>query len=1598
MGVLRNPDILDGKIRYERQNFAIAQLLLQKDTAVSAGDTVIIKGRYTAGGSTEVGTNDNNGITVNGTKQFTSSGVTFQTDGIAQYDILFIKEGEFRGTYVIDSVDSETQLTLIASANFTAEANLTYEIWTADIFTGTVDEQDFSKTKLILCNSEADEQDALIPSATYYGRDGGLIQDLLDSGDLAFINHTFTQTADYNYRAPHNWIDITQDQQPDADYWDDIGEVGGAAVRIYNNIGNVAKTCWLHYDGDNNQVRLKTTNMVISSANGTIIDFHVRFGSTTQQGEMDGEDDDSNRFWLRINADGKFGIPGVNTRSYSANTWYHIRFTLSDSTYRVDIDDVNYGGNINYELGGGSAYFEFSSHSQLGVTDKEYFIAAIGCTTDNNYGGDVNLIKQYHELTYSGNYTEFSKWIMRGDKTFKQYFDDYIESIYGTWYYLPNYEILFNDGDVDSGVDIDITTPETWGIIGKLQVKAYDKVILLGGYSGSARIISSAGAGNIVYKDTYAHIQKQEVLDALAIQILTREGNNPKTCELYMRYFDKGYIQIGEEVTIKANTIKFLNSGDFVETGDTQYKIRKEIYYISNGIHTYTYYELDDVLIFLASEDREVTREDQENAVLVDQVAGGESVGEANTGSNIGVDGVGVYASKSGATLQFRNIAPASSMITVTENGNDIDLDVVIGNIALDDLGVPDAMVDMNDQDLDNVGSILFDITNGIASEEGRLKWNPTDGTLEVGMPGGNVNLQIGQEMLIKCKNTSGSTIGNGKCVRISGVSGNNPEIELAEADVPGKAGVIGLATEEILHNQFGYVTTFGFVRDVDTSGFNAGDRLFLSNTAGELTITPPTGTERIVFVGLAINIDGSEGSVFLLPINVSHLGELSSVTISSPTDNELLAFDSGNGIWINQTFAELNIYNKTEIDGLDDSHQAAAESTAAAALAAHHSGVTNEHDGIYDTKAQVTAKANAKVSNDVYDGAGWNGVQTIAPSKDAVRDVIEAFTAAIFYQGTWDPADAYPATGSGYYYIVDTDGYHAIDGNTPARWYEVGDWIIYNAILTKWDVLRNTTGDNIIKVAAGDDIQIAIDEIEAIGDGKIILLAGTHVLTAMLTVSNAGVDITMEGMGRATIIETGDRTGIYVESANSAVFRHFAMDTSDMTGASKGILTDQLMDITVDSIHITGGVGLKGYGIQFFNEVGFTDEQLTIINCTVESMEIGIYGCQYCKIINNSVYNCKEWGILGQEYSTIIGNIVDGNNDTTIGISGDSVSTVMGNVIRDCDTGLVTNINCHVYGNELSDSNTIQWTRNGSEIAAQYDGTDLILSGGSGDIKSIDDLDMNTHTIKGVVDPTNNQDAATKKYVDDNAGGSLDDAFEVGKIIDGADSLVNAVQIGEATDRIKLWHDGSNPYVDYGAGTPVFNCLGGFYYFRYNGANMYYLGDSKIAVYNNKLRNIGSLTNAFDNVYADDFVNRGIKYLESSDLYDRFKAMEIRPHPTIKNSVGDPEIDNNYLIREFVGKDRHIKQFKRKFVDKVAAKRNIKSIDAETICKSYSKEEDVPEDIRDFYFENPDNLNEQDFGNSIGQWSMVNTIILKELITRNEDLEERIIELEKKR
>lgn len=158
---------------------------------------------------------------------------------------------------------------------------------------------------------------------------------------------------------------------------------------------------------------------------------------------------------------------------------------------------------------------------------------------------------------------------------------------------------------------------------------------------------------------------------------------------------------------------------------------------------------------------------------------------------------------------------------------------------------------------------IDFDLDVVIESSEGRLYWNDEDKTLNLGMAGGNVALQIGQEILIRAKNGEGATISNGEVVYVSGGVGSNPIVKLADKSIEAEAcASIAVATETVLDAQFGYFTSYGLVRELNTSAFEVGDILYLGSD-GELD-TLTTYPDYQVRVGYVIRDHISEGVIFV--------------------------------------------------------------------------------------------------------------------------------------------------------------------------------------------------------------------------------------------------------------------------------------------------------------------------------------------------------------------------------------------------------------------------------------------------------------------------------------------------------------------------------------------------------------------------------------------------------------------------------------------------------------------------------------------------------------------------------------------------------------
>jgi len=71
------------------------------------------------------------------------------------------------------------------------------------------------------------------------------------------------------------------------------------------------------------------------------------------------------------------------------------------------------------------------------------------------------------------------------------------------------------------------------------------------------------------------------------------------------------------------------------------------------------------------------------------KINGGAGGGEANTASNVGIGGVGVFKQKTGVDLEFKKVNAGSSKITITDDtvNNEVDIDVAEANLNHDSIG-----------------------------------------------------------------------------------------------------------------------------------------------------------------------------------------------------------------------------------------------------------------------------------------------------------------------------------------------------------------------------------------------------------------------------------------------------------------------------------------------------------------------------------------------------------------------------------------------------------------------------------------------------------------------------------------------------------------------------------------------------------------------------------------------------------------------------------------------------------------------------------------------------------------------------------------------
>ena len=149
-------------------------------------------------------------------------------------------------------------------------------------------------------------------------------------------------------------------------------------------------------------------------------------------------------------------------------------------------------------------------------------------------------------------------------------------------------------------------------------------------------------------------------------------------------------------------------------------------------------------------------------------------------------------------------------------------------------------------------------------STEGSVFWDSTYHTLAIKPDITSSTLQVGQEEWLRVRNVSGAEIADGSVVYISGVSGEFPTIDLADATDHVKVKAIGLTTSAIADSEYGFVTVRGLVHGLNTTGLTAGQFVYVSTTPGQLTSNVPTYPNYPHVVGQCSVTDSLDGEVYV--------------------------------------------------------------------------------------------------------------------------------------------------------------------------------------------------------------------------------------------------------------------------------------------------------------------------------------------------------------------------------------------------------------------------------------------------------------------------------------------------------------------------------------------------------------------------------------------------------------------------------------------------------------------------------------------------------------------------------------------------------------
>lgn len=199
------------------------------------------------------------------------------------------------------------------------------------------------------------------------------------------------------------------------------------------------------------------------------------------------------------------------------------------------------------------------------------------------------------------------------------------------------------------------------------------------------------------------------------------------------------------------------------------------------------------------------------------------------------------------------------------------------------------------------VNALQFDLTASVEPGNGQVVWNADEGTLELGK--GNISNYIGQETMVLCRNASNTvTIPKGTAVMFAGTLGSSGRIKVAPMVADGsQPGYVffGVTDQPILGASDGYVSVFGKIRGINTSGYAEGAILWCNPAVpGGFTAIEPQAPNLKLPVAAVIS-SKNNGTIFVRWDTGRRLQDLHDVEANgSKSDGDALSWNGAANRW----------------------------------------------------------------------------------------------------------------------------------------------------------------------------------------------------------------------------------------------------------------------------------------------------------------------------------------------------------------------------------------------------------------------------------------------------------------------------------------------------------------------------------------------------------------------------------------------------------------------------------------------------------------------------------------------------------------------------